>query len=176
MDEYQDTNLLQERIYFALGTAAIEKGGSIAVVGDDDQSLYRFRGATVELFADFPGRLHGHRGIAARTVYLQTNYRSTRNIVDWYSGFVDLDPDYGLARVGGKPPLSAGRPGSYDNYPVLGMFRPDVQTLARDLAGFVNEVFDGSGVVVGCGSESLRVSRNPEGGRRRRLRPALQLA
>lgn len=164
VDEYQDTNLLQERIYFALGTAAVEKSGSITVVGDDDQSLYRFRGATVELFADFPGRLHGHRGIAARTVYLQTNYRSTRNIVDWYSGFVDLDPAYGFARVSGKPPLLAGRTGSYDDYPVLGMFRPDAGILARDLAGFVGEVFNGSGVIVGQGSERTRVIRDPDRG------------
>ena len=42
VDEYQDTNLLQEQIYFAL----VKRGGAgITVVGDDDQSLYRFRGA-----------------------------------------------------------------------------------------------------------------------------------
>jgi DNA helicase II / ATP-dependent DNA helicase PcrA len=98
VDEYQDTNLLQERIYFALGRAVIEKGGSITVVGDDDQSLYRFRGATVELFADFPRRLLDQHGITARPIYLQTNYRSTSTIVDWYSEFVDLDPAYSPAR------------------------------------------------------------------------------
>lgn len=164
VDEYQDTNLLQERIYFALGAAAVEKGGSMAVVGDDDQSLYRFRGATVELFANFPDRLHGHHRIAARPIYLQTNYRSTRSIVAWYSAFVDLDSAYGSARVNGKPLLLAGRTDPYDDYPVLGIFRPDAENLARALASFLDDVFNGSGVVVGQGGAEFRISRNPDRG------------
>jgi hypothetical protein len=43
--------------------AAIRAGGSIAVVGDDDQSLYRFRGATVDLFQEFPRRLRSELGV-----------------------------------------------------------------------------------------------------------------
>ena len=54
-DEYQDTNFLQESIYFALLQGM--EGGAITVVGDDDQSLYRFRGATVDLFHLFADRL-----------------------------------------------------------------------------------------------------------------------
>src|SRR6266540_2336305 len=54
VDEYQDTNLLQEAIYFHLARCALTRGGSIAVVGHADQALFRFRGATVELFRDFP--------------------------------------------------------------------------------------------------------------------------
>ena len=53
IDEYQDTNLIQEDIYFTIAKSALKDGGSLTVVGDDDQSLYRFRGATVELFTDF---------------------------------------------------------------------------------------------------------------------------
>jgi DNA helicase-2/ATP-dependent DNA helicase PcrA len=53
VDEYQDTNLLQEDLYFELAKAA---KGAFTVVGDDDQSMYRFRGATVELFSEFPKR------------------------------------------------------------------------------------------------------------------------
>ena len=53
VDEYEDTNLLQEQIYMELARAC---GGALTVVGDDDQSLYRFRGATVELFSNFPDR------------------------------------------------------------------------------------------------------------------------
>ena len=49
IDEYQDTNLIQEDIYFTIAKSALENGGGITVVGDDDQSLYRFRGATVDL-------------------------------------------------------------------------------------------------------------------------------
>src|SRR5262249_51632988 len=50
VDEYQDTNSLQEAIYFEIAKSC----QAITVVGDDDQSLYRFRGATVELFTEFP--------------------------------------------------------------------------------------------------------------------------
>ena len=53
VDEYQDTNLLQESLYFELAKRC---GGALTVVGDDDQSLYRFRGATVDLFSDFGTR------------------------------------------------------------------------------------------------------------------------
>lgn len=164
VDEYQDTNLLQERIYFALGTAAVTKGGSIAVVGDDDQSLYRFRGATVELFADFQQRLLDQCGIEPRPIYLRSNYRSTRNIVDWYSRFVDLDPQYAPSRVGSKPPLLASRVGTYENHPILGMFRPNINVLAHDLVGFIDGVFNGPGVVVEYGNQQLRISKDPNSG------------
>jgi hypothetical protein len=51
VDEYQDTNTIQERIFFQLASGT----KNICVVGDDDQALYRFRGATVENFVEFPG-------------------------------------------------------------------------------------------------------------------------
>lgn len=46
VDEYQDTNLLQERLPLQLARRC---SGALTVVGDDDQSMYRFRGATVDL-------------------------------------------------------------------------------------------------------------------------------
>ena len=52
VDEYQDTNPIQEAIYFAL----VKFGASLMVVGDDDQSLYRFRGASVDAMLGFPTR------------------------------------------------------------------------------------------------------------------------
>src|SRR4029450_10338655 len=54
VDEYQDTNLLQETIYILLAKAS---GAPLSVVGDDDQSLYRFRGATAELLRYHTQRL-----------------------------------------------------------------------------------------------------------------------
>ena len=60
VDEYQDTNLLQEQIFFQL--AQITRS-TLTVVGDDDQSLYRFRGATVDLFRDFPQRPFRHYSV-----------------------------------------------------------------------------------------------------------------
>ena len=58
IDEYQDTNHIQEKIFFSLA-----KGHkNICVVGDDDQALYRFRGATVENLVEFEERCKTHLG------------------------------------------------------------------------------------------------------------------
>jgi DNA helicase-2/ATP-dependent DNA helicase PcrA len=84
VDEYQDTNTIQERIFFRLA------GGSknVCVVGDDDQALYRFRGATVENFVEFPKRSLDALGVAPRRIELGINYRSRRGIVQAYTSFV----------------------------------------------------------------------------------------
>jgi DNA helicase-2/ATP-dependent DNA helicase PcrA len=73
VDEYQDTNLLQARIL--LGMARAHR--NITVVGDDAQSIYAFRGATVRNILDFPRHFAG-----ARVVTLERNYRSTQPILD----------------------------------------------------------------------------------------------
>ena len=72
IDEYQDTNNLQ---YLLASTLA---GGyeNICVVGDDDQSIYRFRGATIENILSFEQQYKG-----ARVIRLEQNYRSTKNIL-----------------------------------------------------------------------------------------------
>lgn len=164
VDEYQDTNLLQEQIYFVLARAVSDRGGSITVVGDDDQSLYRFRGATVDLFAQFRGRLRDQCGIDAAAIYLSNNYRSTDGVVKWCKDFIELDPAYGPVRAQAKPELKCARTGSYVRYPVLGMFRPDVTSLARDLAEFIHRVFNGPGVTVRCEGQSFHVVKNADGG------------
>lgn len=147
VDEYQDTNLLQESIYLALARAAAANKGAITVVGDDDQSLYRFRGATVDLFRDFADRLKAATGITPVLIYLTTNYRSTRRIVDYTMAYVRHDPAYASARVAGKPPLVAGRAIAAVDFPILTMFRADLPTLAADLATFVRDVVNGGRVV-----------------------------
>jgi DNA helicase-2/ATP-dependent DNA helicase PcrA len=75
VDEYQDTNYIQEQLLLKL----TEKSRNLCVVGDEDQSLYRFRGATVRNILEFPQRLPG-----CATVKLTTNYRSHRAIVERY--------------------------------------------------------------------------------------------
>ncbi len=164
VDEYQDTNLLQEQIYFTLAQSVIQRSGAITVVGDDDQSLYRFRGATVELFRDLPARIQAQCRVTPRTIYLNSNYRSTPTIVRFYSDFVDLDPAYVPARVTGKPSLVAARNPVPVNYPVLGLFRPDLDTLARDLARFIHDVFQGRGVTVRQDEQTFHIKSNPSGG------------
>ena len=148
IDEYQDTNLLQEQIYFELGQSAVENGGSITVVGDDDQSLYRFRGATVDLFRDLPSRFFAQTGIDTQTNYLVSNYRSTSSIVNYCNQFLILDRSFQDARVRGKPAIRPSRPGNFINYPVLGIFRDNIDLLSRDLANFIHQIVRRDGYIL----------------------------
>lgn len=78
IDEYQDTNTIQERILLKLcGSRA-----NICVVGDEDQSIYRFRGASVRNILQFAANFPRGR---CKTVVLDTNYRSHPDIVDFYN-------------------------------------------------------------------------------------------
>ena len=73
VDEYQDTNVAQFRL-----TALLSAGSNnLMVVGDDDQSIYRFRGATIENIRNFTKEFKD-----ATIVRLEQNYRSTQNILD----------------------------------------------------------------------------------------------
>ncbi len=142
VDEYQDTNYLQESIYFALAAAARDNGGSICVVGDDDQSLYRFRGATVELFAGFRGRARDRVRIEATEIALNLNYRSTRNIVSLVDSFVRSDVIFQQARVIGKPALLHGA-ANEGELPLVGMFEDGEQLLAQEVAGLIGRLVNG---------------------------------
>ena len=73
IDEYQDTNLLQ----YELSSLIAGKYKNICVVGDDDQSIYKFRGATIENILSFEERYQG-----CRCIRLEQNYRSTGHILD----------------------------------------------------------------------------------------------
>jgi DNA helicase-2/ATP-dependent DNA helicase PcrA len=146
VDEYQDSNLLQEQIYFQLAQAAINNGGSMTVVGDDDQSLYRFRGATVDLFTNFLERFTSQlEGNQPELINLSQNYRSTRNIVKFCNAFSQLDSGFQPARVKDKPAIQPERTPPFTDFPILGMFREDVETLACDLSQFIEQVVCGDG-------------------------------
>ena len=73
IDEYQDTNNLQ----YLLAAALAGGHGNICVVGDDDQSIYKFRGATIENILNFEKHFTD-----ARVIRLEQNYRSTAYILD----------------------------------------------------------------------------------------------
>ncbi|MGC1122938.1 MAG: UvrD-helicase domain-containing protein [Candidatus Methanofastidiosia archaeon] len=145
VDEYQDTNLLQEGIYFEIAKVVLRNGGSITVVGDDDQSLYRFRGATVDLFKAFQKRVNNRLGLKPFQIFLSNNYRSTPIIVDFCNDFIKLDQNYQEARVKEKPFIRSARSRRNLGCPVLGMFRRDAEQLAHDIALFVHEVIYGKG-------------------------------
>ncbi|MBN2191173.1 MAG: ATP-dependent helicase, partial [Polyangiaceae bacterium] len=155
VDEYQDTNLMQEQIYFELAKSC---GGALCVVGDDDQSLYRFRGATVDLFRDFSTRYQAVFGKAPQTVFLTNNYRSSSPVISFVNGYATLDAGYQSVRVARKPPIRS--PLNRQGLPVLGMFRTTIDLLAEDLARFVHDIFLGPGSSVTGG----RVERDPSRG------------
>ncbi|MDX2198601.1 MAG: DEAD/DEAH box helicase [Phycisphaerae bacterium] len=171
VDEYQDTNPLQEQIYFTL---IQQTGRSFTIVGDDDQSLYRFRGATVELFRDFrqrfvqqvPGQPQPH------LEYLITNYRSTPPIVSFFNNFIQNDPAFQTARVQpAKPPIvhqwaanPHAPPRTANPIPVLGMFRGSADILANDLSSFLADVFRGPGRVIDVNGQPITIRRDANGG------------
>jgi DNA helicase-2/ATP-dependent DNA helicase PcrA len=81
VDEYQDTNTIQELILTEL--AGTEQP-NLCVVGDDDQGLYRFRGATIRNILEFKNNF---RPGECTQVQLTTNYRSHPDIIDFYNGW-----------------------------------------------------------------------------------------
>ena len=82
VDEYQDTNALQAQILLRLAP----DGRGVTVVGDDAQSIYAFRAATVRNILDFPEQFSP----PARVVTLEQNYRSTQPILDAANAVIAL--------------------------------------------------------------------------------------
>lgn len=82
VDEYQDTNTIQERILLLL---AGEKK-NLCVVGDDDQGLYRFRGATIRNILEFPSLFDEGQ---CKQVKLTVNYRSHPGIIRFYNEWMN---------------------------------------------------------------------------------------
>src|ERR1035437_3004493 len=112
VDEYQDTNYVQEQLLLKL----TEQTGNICAVGDEDQSLYRFRGATVRNILEFPTRF-----ATCRVIKLTTNYRSHRTIVGHYDSWM-ASADWSNAR--GVPfsydkTIEADPNGQHPDYPAV---------------------------------------------------------
>lgn len=78
VDEFQDTNTIQERILSLL----MNDQQNLCVVGDDDQGLYRFRGATIRNILEFPEQFESGR---CKQIRLTTNYRSHPKIIEFYN-------------------------------------------------------------------------------------------
>ena len=82
VDEYQDTNRVQAEVVLKLAKSA----KSVAVVGDDDQAIYGWRGASADNLKNFLQALPG-----AKLVRLEDNYRSTRTILDAANGIIAVN-------------------------------------------------------------------------------------
>lgn len=92
VDEYQDTNPMQEEIYFNLASIAPH---NLVVVGDDDQAMYRFRGGSVECMVTFNAACQSYLGVPAGSVAsypLVANFRSHSEIVDFFNDFITAFP------------------------------------------------------------------------------------
>lgn len=101
VDEYQDSNIAQ----FELLKLLAGDGRSLTVVGDDDQSIYKFRGAEVQNIIGFPEYFSG-----TKVIKLEQNYRSTAPILNLASAVVDrnkgrLGKKLWTARKGGRKPV-----------------------------------------------------------------------
>lgn len=90
IDEYQDTNFVQEQLIFLIA----EQHHNLCVVGDDDQGLYRFRGATIRNILEFPSKWEHCEQIS-----LVENYRSERDIVAFYNNWMRDTDDLSLVHI-----------------------------------------------------------------------------
>ncbi len=82
VDEYQDTSYAQ----YCLVSLLAEKNRNLCVVGDDDQSIYKFRGATIENILNFEEHFQG-----CTTIRLEQNYRSTGTVLDAANAVISLN-------------------------------------------------------------------------------------
>ena len=114
-DEYQDTSAVEEYLLLKLSRSH----GNICVVGDDDQSIYRFRGASVRNLLEFTERtFDGH------TVALSVNYRSHPSIVDFYTTWMATAADWSNPDPLGRPfrhpkVIRPHHSASYQDYPAV---------------------------------------------------------
>lgn len=155
IDEYQDTNPLQEQIYFGIIRHARP---ATTIVGDDDQSMYRFRGGSVELFTHFAQRCRKSTDRETRRIDMTRNFRSRPEIISFYNSHITNDPAFAFARIRpAKPLVFASRDSG--GVPVLGMFRQDPEVLARDVSTFLANLMNRRQFV----HNSIRIEMHKEG-------------
>jgi len=159
IDEYQDTNPLQEAIYFAIISAAAPL---VTIVGDDDQSMYRFRGGSVELFTQFGKRCEASTGRQTRRIDMVTNYRSSSEIVDFYNSHITSDPNFTPARISPPKPSVVSQRGAL-RMPVIGMFCENSEVLADSLASWLERLFSNRRTVLSNGEVNYELSLSDEG-------------
>lgn len=131
VDEYQDTNTIQELLVKELSSTH----GNLCVVGDEDQALYRFRGATVRNILEFKSKTP-----KCEVVKLEVNYRSHRQIVDSFSRYMEAhdwsSPDTTPFRY--TKSIRPNEPQLHPEYPsVLSIWGEDADDEAERFADLV---------------------------------------
>ena len=146
VDEYQDTNPIQEAIYFRMVESPPH---NLMVVGDDDQAIYRFRGGTTECLIGFAAACRQRWGNSVQVEYttLLENHRSHERIVRWCNSFIGSLPAMQLQgartqRPGELVPASDVTP-TYGDYPAVSLITgSDHRTLARHFGAMVRGMLD----------------------------------
>ena len=132
VDEYQDTNPAQYRLIRALAGADLPTPtAELTVVGDADQSIYAFRGATVRNIEEFE-----HDFPQARTVLLEQNYRSTQNILTAANAVIAHNDDRKDKRLWTD---------SGNGEPVIGWVAETEQAEAQFIVDTIDELMDDGG-------------------------------
>lgn len=108
IDEYQDTSLIQDRVFAAIGSVC-----GRFMVGDVKQSIYSFRGARPELFTDY--RVKYTRGDGGDAIFLSENFRSDRGIIDFSNAVSELVFKCGGAPFEAEDRLICKKAGGEDN-------------------------------------------------------------
>lgn len=140
VDEYQDTNPIQEAIYFELARSS----RSLTVVGDDDQALYRFRGASVDGMVNFRERCRRELNVSEMAMTeLGENRRSHPRIVRAINDYVTAAgpvAKYASARTP-KSPLLAKSLVSGNHQPIAVLVRDEEDACADEAADAVAELY-----------------------------------
>ena len=143
IDEYQDTNSIQEQLLMLLG----KYNDNICVVGDDDQGLYRFRGATIRNILEFPDKFDNGK---CKIIKLVRNYRSNKDIVDFYNKWMtttsgrdfnfeweDGDKNYRYEKE-----IVANRSNIPNNKAVIKLITDDEDRWCENIYNFITELKD----------------------------------
>ena len=139
VDEYQDLNLAQERL-----VELIAHGGRPFVVGDDDQSIYRFRGASRASLERFGARFPG-----ARTIALGRNHRSSRRIVAAAAALVGHNTDRMVKD------LVSTRPGPKVELWSCGDAATEAGAIAREAGALIEAGTSASQIAVLCRTNAI---------------------
>jgi len=146
VDEYQDTNLIQERIYLAL---AHQTPHNITVVGDDDQALYRFRGGNVTCMVNFDQACIAEFCQTPKQIQLYKNYRSHPEIIEFFNQYITSFPEMTApgVRAPGKNPVTSAS-SIMGAYPAVSWIQTKkVGGLANAVAQFITNHLMGDGIV-----------------------------